>query len=540
MLFAAETGKTMRGVGMKMRICQYLLCFVFGLFSILPKPAAGTALDDYVAIPDSNYSYVQVVDSDFEWSTLTSGYILELTSQGWRNSTEVDRVLWKHWVTIVVPEWDWLLGDTWDTAMVLIDDGNNTDPAPEIDEAYRDLAAGTRSVVAIVSAVPNQPLQFADESEPRIEDEIIAYSWNKFFDSSDPNWIAQLPMVKSVVRCVDAVQDFVGNYADETKTINHFVLTGGSKRAWTAWLTAAVDFRVTAIAPIVGDLLNMKRSFPHHWATYGFWAEALAPYEEMGIFDRLATPEGAALLEIVDPFEYVDRLNIPKFIVNSAGDDFFVPDSIQYYIDGLEGETYLRHVPNTDHYLTGAFEDVLSSLVPYYDAFLNGDPRPVYWWSLLDDGSILVETIDQPKAVNLWQATNPEARDFRLVTIGPAWVSTPLPDLGEGLYVAFVNPPETGWTAFFVELVYESSFQEPGEFDYHFTTEMRMLPDTLPYECDWNRDRKTDALDLVVFSNAWLTDNAFMDLVPRRTGDGIVDFRELTLLGRHWLEGSFR
>lgn len=525
---------------MKNRTRRHFRYLALCLFIAFPRLAAGTALDDYVAIPDSNYLYVQVGDSDFDWYTLTHGYVLQLTSQGWRSPTEVDRVIWKHWVTIVVPEWDWLLGDTWDTAMVLIDDGNNFDPAPEIDEAYRDLSAGTRSVLAVISAVPNQPLQFTDESEPRIEDEIIAYSWNKFFDTSDPNWIAQLPMVKSVVRCMDAVQAFVGNEASETKTINHFVLTGGSKRAWTAWLTAAVDDRVTGLAPIVGDLLNMKRSFPHHWATYGFWAEALRPYEEMGIFDRLATTEGAALLEIVDPFEYVDRLRMPKFIINSAGDDFFVPDSIQYYIDGLLGETYLRHVPNTDHYLTGAFEDVLSSVVPYYDAFLNGDPRPFFWWWLLDDGSIVVETIDQPKAVNLWQATNPEARDFRLVTIGPSWVSTPLVDQGEGLYIALVTPPETGWTAFFVELIYESPFQGEDEYDYRFTTEMRMLPETLLYEGDWNRDRSTNALDLAALSDVWLTDNAYLDRVPRRTGDGIVDFRELTLLGKHWLEGPIK
>lgn len=521
-----------------MRIYQNLHYLVWGLVFVFPERSAATALDDYVAFPDSNYSYVQVGDSEFDLFTLSSGYILELTSQAWRDSTEVNHVLWKHYVTIVVPEWDWLLGDTKDTAIVLIDDGNNTDPVPEIDQTYRELAAGTRSVVVAISAVPNQPLQFMDETEPRVEDEIIAYSWNKFLNGGDERWIVQLPMVKSVVACMDAVQSFVGNEVYDTKTINGFVLTGGSKRAWTAWLTAAVDYRVTGLAPIVGDLLNMKRSFPHHWATYGFWAEALAPYEEMGIFDRLATPEGAALLKIVDPFEYVDRLTIPKFIVNSAGDDFFVPDTIQYYIDGLLGETYLRHVPNTDHYLTGAFEDILNSLVPYYDAFLNDEPRPVYDWWLLDDGSILVQVIDQPKAVNLWLATNPDARDFRLVTIGKAWASAPLTDLGEGLYVAWVEPPETGWTAFFVELVYESSFQNPGEFDYRFTTEMRILPETLPYEGDWNHDRMTDVQDLAILVNVWLTNNPYMDLVPRRTGDGVVDYQELTLLGKHWLEGT--
>ena len=76
-------------------------------------------------------------------------------------------------------------------------------------------------------------------------------------------------------------------------------------------------------------------------------------------------------MEIVDPFEYLGELDMPKFIINSAGDDFFVMDSIQFYIDELIRETYLRHVPNTDHYLTDAFDDVYSSMLPFYDAFLN-------------------------------------------------------------------------------------------------------------------------------------------------------------------------
>jgi len=505
-----------------------------GVCLALAATAGATALDDYVAAPDTNYSYVRVGSGVFDWSTLTRGYTLDLTSQAWRDSSEVDHVLWRHWVTIVVPEWDGLLGATKRTAMILINDGYNTDPAPAIDPAYRQLAAGTRSVLAVLSAVPNQPLRFSDESIPRSEDQIIAYSWSKYLDGGDAYWPVQLPMVKSVVRCMDAVQTFVGTQATEKKPIDHFVLAGGSKRAWTAWLTAAVDGRVTAITPIVGDLLNMKRSFPHHWASYGFWAQALRPYEDMGIFDRLGTGEGTALLDIVDPLAYVDRLDIPKFIVNSAGDDFFVPDSIQYYIDALPGETYLRHVPNTDHYLTGAYEDVLNGLVAYYDAFLNGTPRPRFEWALLEDGSIVVQTTDPPKAVNLWRATNPTARDFRRVTIGQAWTSSPPADLGGGLYVAAVPLPPTGWTAFFVELVYESPFQGAGQFDYHFTTEMRMLPETLPYEGDWNRDRKTNAHDLAALAALWLTDNPYMDRIPRRTGDGIIDFHELTLLLNAW------
>jgi PhoPQ-activated pathogenicity-related protein len=335
---------------------------------------------------------------------------------------------------------------------------------------------------------------------------------------------------------MDAVQTFAATSTGGNKTINDFVLTGGSKRGWTAWLTAAVDSRVVAIAPIVSDLLNMKRSFAHHWAAYGFWAEALSPYEDLGIFDWFDEPQTTALLEIVDPFEYRDRLDIPKFIINAAGDDFFVSDSVQFYINDLLGETYLRHVPNSDHYLTDTFEDVFNSMLPYYDAFLNSDPRPEFSWTIENDGSIIVQTIDAPKAVNLWQAHNPTTHDFRLTTIGPAWTSSPLTDTGGGLYIGSVTEPPTGWTAFFVELIYQSPFQGADEYDYSFTTEMVVLPEILPFETDFSRDRNTDMLDLAIFTDAWLTDNAYRDIAPRRGGDGIVNLPDLAILASHWLE----
>jgi len=174
--------------------------------------------------------------------------------------------------------------------------------------------------------------------------------------------------------------------------------------------------------------------------------------------------------------------------------------------------------------------------MPYYDAFLNNQPRPVFDWYFAADGSIVVETTDTPKAVNLWHAGNPTARDFRMVTIGPTWTSTPLADQGDGTYVGQAPSPATGWTASFVELVYDSPFQGADAFDYHFTTELRVLPETLPFEADFNRDTLTDVLDLVVFNETWLTENDYRDIAPRRTGDGIVNLHDFALLRSHWLQ----
>jgi PhoPQ-activated pathogenicity-related protein len=97
------------------------------------------------------------------------------------------------------------------------------------------------------------------------------------------------------------------------------------------------------------------------------------------------------------------------------------------------------------------------------------------------DGSITVETETKPKAVNLWQATNPKARDFRLMTIGKAYKSSPLESDGKGVYVGRVEKPESGWTAFFVELVYDSGDEKAP---YKFTTQVQVVPDVLPHNFD--------------------------------------------------------
>ncbi len=505
--------------------------FLSGMFFFLISVQAhATALDDYLAAPDSQFSYAQVGNPSYDPFTSTRAYTLKLTSQAWRTSDEVQPAVWTHWVMVVVPQ----SGTVFDTALILINGGDYSDPALAVDFQFRYLAWGTKTVVVVLSAVPNQPLRFADESFNRSEDQIIAYSWDKFLRGGDSFWPVQLPMVKSVVRCMDAVQSFV--FSVENKTIDHFVLTGGSKRGWTSWLTAAVDSRVTAIAPIVSDLLNMRRSFAHHWGAYGFWAEVLDPYADLGIFDWFNTAEMDELLAIVDPYEYRDRLAIPKFIINAAGDDFFVMDSIQFYIDGIPGETYLRHVPNTDHYLTGAEMDVFTSMAPFYDAFLNNQPRPRFEWSLESDGSIRVTAQDAPKAVKLWQASNPLARDFRKITIGTSWTSSPLSDQGGGVYVGGISLPQQGWTAFFVELVFPGRSLGGSVYDYHFTTELRVIPESCPFETDYTRDRITDLSDLMALCGVWLQDSPYYDLLPRRTGDSIINLRDFSLFGEHWMK----
>ncbi len=432
-----------------------------------PAPVQ-SALDLYIAKPDPSYSWklVHTVNGDGY-----TAYVVDLKSQTWRSGDEVDRTLWEHWLTIVKPE-----RVTSSKAMLFIGGGGNGKEAPQKpSDMILKLAMGTGSVVAELGMVPNQPLVFHKDGQQRKEDDLIAYTWVKLMQTGDPTWTARMPMVKSAVRAMDTVQALLASDEGGQQKIDGFVIAGGSKRGWTTWLTGVVDKRVVAIVPIVIDVLNVRRSMDHHHAAYGFWAPAVGDYVRHKVFDKRNSPEYAALLEVEDPYSYVDRLTMPKFIVNAAGDEFFVPDSSQFYFAELKGEKYLRYVPNASHSLNGS--DALESVMAFYNAILTNKARPQFSWSFLDDGKIRVTTQEKPLAVKLWQATNPKARDFRLQTLGPKYTSIDVGEAGSGEYIAQAPRPDEGWTAYFVELTFDSGFR----FPFKFTTAVRVTPETLPH-----------------------------------------------------------
>jgi len=427
-----------------------------------------TALDRYVAAPDPNYKYEVV--STTPGSGFTT-YVIDMTSQQWRTKEEVDKPIWKHWLTIVKP--DMLKSQT---GFLYITGGSNNDKPPTApDPMLPQLAVATGSVATELRMAPNQPLVFAGETKLRTEDGIIAYTWDKFLRGGDDNWPLRLPMTKAAVRAMDTVSSFCKSAAGGQVAVEKFVVAGGSKRGWTTWTTAAVDPRVVAIVPFVIDLLNIVPSFEHHYRAYGFWAPAVQDYQFMDIMSRVNTPRYRELMKIVEPYSYRDRLTMPKFMINATGDQFFLPDSSQFYYDDLKGEKYLRYVPNTNHSLKGS--DARESMQAFYEAILTGSRRPKFSWRFEEDGSISVQSVTKPSEVRLWQATNPKARDFRLDTIGKAYTSVVLADQGNGTYVGRVPKPASGWTAYFVEMTYPGSAEQP----FKFTTGVRVIPDVLPF-----------------------------------------------------------
>ncbi|MGM0489837.1 MAG: PhoPQ-activated pathogenicity-related family protein [Planctomycetota bacterium] len=459
-----------------------------------PTMVGMKAVQEYVNHPDPAYDWNVVRKRQTQAGT---AYVVELASQRWRTQEEVNRTLWKHWLLVTKPE-----TVAFDKAFLMIGGGSNNESAPSgpSDTALR-LAAATKSVVAELKMVPNQPLIFHGDGIRRKEDDLIGYAWDRFLRSHDKTvqgdqsgnlergsqlspgavkagdvtWLPRLPMVKSAVRAMDCVEELMASKAGGEVGIDGFVVAGGSKRGWTTWMTAVADSRVEAIVPIVIDVLNIDPSMRHHAAAYGFWAEAIGDYVRHGITERWSDPAMDQLYAVVDPFRHRRHLSMPKFIVNACGDEFFCPDSSRFYFADLPGEKYLRYVPNAGHSLDGT--DALESITAFYLSLLKGQPRPRFAWSFEPDGAIRVETEDRPRRVLLWQATNPNARDFRVTTIGRAFSSRELADQGGGVYVGEVASPKQGWTAYLVELTYDLG----GPVPLKLTTAVRVTPNTLPH-----------------------------------------------------------
>lgn len=464
---------------MKFRIFSLLvLIFLISIGALAQVAGNGlseTALDRYIAAPDSAYSYsVLHIDEGEGYRT----YILEMTSQRWLTEAEVNLPLWEHYMAVTVPD-----AVESDVGFLYITGGSKNNNAPESAEIMDvQRALRTNTVVTSLYMVPNQPLEFTDDGIARTEDAIIAYTWDKHFRTGDDKWPLRLPMTKAAVRAMDTVTDLMAQPEHGGIAVEKFVVAGGSKRGWTTWTTAIVDKRVVAIMPIVIDVLNVAESFKHHFSVYGSYSLAVFDYVSNRSVNWIGTPEWDALMDIVEPFEYRDRLNLPKYLLNSTGDEFFLPDSWQFYWDELVGEKHVRYVPNSNHGMDGT--DVIDSVDTWYHAIVYNIPMPRYSWGVAEDGTITVHSLDEPLEVLLWQATNPEARNFTQPVIGRAYESKALEEVAPGIYQAKLEAPTQGYTAYYIEMHYPSGIDVP----FKFSTGVKVVPDVTEHQWEFTPD----------------------------------------------------
>jgi PhoPQ-activated pathogenicity-related protein len=441
-------------------------------------------------------------------------YNIHMTSQHWLNPADSSIYQWEHWVQVCVPHARNPRSNGW--AFIYIDGGdipiNDAQPPATMDAetpfVLPFVCQESGGISAAILDIPNEPAYFPSDwpkVKRRTEDAVIAFTWRKFFNdtANNANWLLRLPMTKAVVRAMDTVEAFA--VQQNLGAVSKWVVAGASKRGWTTWTTMAVDPRIKGAVPIVMPILNTVPNVLHQFQLLGGYSFALSDYADEGCIGFIERPEWAAMNAIVDPYTYISRYNMPKLLIAATGDEFFPPDSLQWFLPKLltsGGGTLVNLVPDAEHSLATGIVDAATSASAFYHLVRNGLPVPNYTWQILK-GNKTAQTIVQVDAasrpylvdVQMWKATtlSTSRRDFRLVTCTDftmggcfqpvAWWPTTLHESAPGQYVASSAPPIAGWSAFNVQLIFE--YPDPFTGYNHtltVTTEINTIPDTLPFK----------------------------------------------------------
>ncbi len=431
------------------------------LFLLLFIVSLGTSSQNLTTTPENALNnYLHNNDQTFGWKVnnqlKTDGvtiYQLIFTSQQWRG------IVWKHELFINVPD-----NLSFADALLFITGGGISEGEPRLhkmdDElvvAFAQMAIKNQAITSVIYQVPNQPL-YGD----RTEDELISYTYHNFMNDGDYTWPLLFPMTKSAIKAMDVIQQFAQK--ELNASIQQFVVSGGSKRGWTTWLTGASDLRVKAIAPMVIDVLNMPVSIEYHRTTWGDYSVQIQDYVDLGIAQQMETESGKTLVTMVDPFSYRDKLTMPKMLIMGTNDEYWPVDAVKNYIDQIPGNNHLCYIANAGHGL-GDKRQALNTLSAFFANTITNSPYPKFEYTPVEiGGKIKVHiqtTADKLLDVRLFTSYSND-REFR----DKKWSSESLKIAGKPSATVELNYPNSGFMAFYVELLY----QAPMGHEYTETT----------------------------------------------------------------------
>ena len=459
---------------MKLRTLFIVIPFVLAYsmlnFIFLSTEEEYTSMSDYIVSTKNEFSYdIQEVIYEENWT----GYHIKMISGEWLDSKKVDQVEWWHYVDIIIPK-----QTTSSTGIMFIDGGQKSEDYFRLDAQSIRNAIKTEAVIVNVSNIPFQPLNFlSSEQDSFEEDDLIAFAWNKFLKQGakqkDVEWLPRFPMTRAIVRAMDLAQEIV---LQNDIVVKDFVVSGASKRGWTAWTTAAFDSRVKAVVPMVIDMLNLVPSFENHYRSYGEFSPAVQEYVNYNIQDWLGTEEFKVLMSYIEPFSFIDKFTMPKYIINAGSDEFFSTDSWRFYYDKLPGEKIIRYVPNKNHSLDGRY--LTEDLVSYFYRVINDIEIPSLSWNLSDNKLIAELDYDGDYDVSVWTAKNDNGRDFRLWEEGELWEETSIGKLANNKYELNVSSNLKGYKATMIEFTIDPE----SEFPLIISTGPFVFPEKYPFD----------------------------------------------------------
>lgn len=370
---------------------KFLLCLrVLQLFGILTTTLIfGTTLTLRDYILNSGRPSYEVVSSQV---TTVGGkvFVLNVTSQVWRGFE------WKHKVLVYIPR-----RLAYRTHALLIINGSAPRELTGVVNQFASIAELVGAPVVSLWDVPNQPLFGLRE------DALIAFTFHQFVQTGEPDWPLLLPMTKSAVATIDCALEL---FRSNGVRVEKFLVTGGSKRGWTSYLTAAVDDRVCGIVPIVYDNLNMPEQMRRQLTYYGGFSEQLRDYSRYSFTHAAAVNQNGryeTLLRLVDPYFY--EINVPIAIIIGTNDPYWVVDSSEVYFENLKSPKLIRAFPNEGHDIRNVQEVV--NTVRAFLHFCAHNTFPDVSWAL-EGSELVVRSSDELESARAWYATS-ETLDFR-------------------------------------------------------------------------------------------------------------------------------
>lgn len=428
----------------KISIASLVPVCVVGFFS---ASVHSQALEKYIHQKDAGFHWRCIGQKKVRDTTVSH---LEVLSQTWRGLS------WSHHLQVLRPD---VVRNPEIAFLFVTGDG---DGSKDLDLLYL-IAQRAGAIAAVITKIPNQPL-----FNNLREDALIAYTFDQYLKTEDETWPLLFPMVKSVVRGMDAIQAFAQK--EFHQKVNLFTVSGASKRGWTVWLTGAVDSRVVAIAPMVIDMLNMKAQTEWARKMYGKQSEQISDYTNL--IDRMDNPLMVRLREWIDPYSYRQRYTMPKLLLLGTNDPYWVVDSLRHYWNDLPEPKLIYQTPNAGHDLAGG-KEALQTLAAWFQMIADGQKLPRIKWQIKDctggPARITIQANQPAKKILLWTAFSDD-RDFRNDTWSNREWKMKTNNTQASMDVA---APRTGFKAFFAE----AELITPAGDVYKLSTQVQVIPD---------------------------------------------------------------
>jgi PhoPQ-activated pathogenicity-related protein len=169
---------------------------------------------------------------------------------------------------------------------------------------------------------------------------------------------------------------------------------------------------------MVIDMLNFNKQIPHQFEYWGKPSEQIIDYTSKGLVREDGKPRPgleSKLWEMMDPYNYRDRVTMPKLLIVGASDRYWTTDAMNLYWNDLSGDKFIFRGANAGHGLEGRREEALATLGVFFRCVATDKKLPALDWKQVatDDSIGVAVTADQaPASAKLWVAIS-DTLDFR-------------------------------------------------------------------------------------------------------------------------------